>query len=104
MRRLVVIVAVIVLGHGVSAQSFVTGQALYRERMLPPGAVFVATLEDVSRVGGKSEELGRVTLDNPGQPPFTFRIAYDVARIDQRSRYSVRARITLDVGRERWDP
>ena len=68
MRRLAVIVAVIVSGNGVSAQSLVTGKALYRDRMaLPPGAVFVATLEDVSRVGGKSEELGRVTLDNPGQ-------------------------------------
>lgn len=33
MRRLAVIVAVIVLGHGVSAQSFDTGKALYRERM-----------------------------------------------------------------------
>ena len=97
MRLWAPIALALIAGGEAAAQSFVSGTALYKERIaLPPGAVFVATLEDVSRVGGKAEELGRITLEKPGQPPFTFRIAYDPARIDQRSRYAVRARITLD--------
>jgi len=74
----------------------VKGTAIYRERIkLPPGAVFEATLEDVSRADAPAEQMGRVYIENPGSPPFHFEISYDPARITANHRYSVRARITV---------
>jgi uncharacterized lipoprotein YbaY len=53
----------------------ITGTALYRERIaLPPGAVFEATLEDISRADAPAEILGRARLEPAGQPPFRFEI------------------------------
>ena len=72
-----------------------TGTATYRERIaLPPGAVFEATLEDVSRADAPAEVLGRTRMESPGNPPFKFSIAYDPARIDPSHRYTVRAKVT----------
>lgn len=76
------------------APAAVRGNATYRERMaLPPGAVFEATLEDVSRAGAKAQVLGRARVEKPGNPPFAFEIAYDPSRIVQSHRYAVRGRI-----------
>ncbi len=96
MRIGVALVCVIAsAGSVASAQSYVTGTAFYRERIaLPAEAVLEVTLEDISRADAKADVVGRVTLQNPGQPPFAFKIEYDPARIDQRNRYAVRARIT----------
>ena len=70
--------------------------AMYRERMaLPPEAVLVATLEDISRADVRAELLGSVRVENPGSPPFRFEIAYDPARIQTNHAYAVRARITV---------
>lgn len=75
----------------------IKGTATYRERMaLPPNAVFVATLEDVSRAEPPAEVLGSKTIEHPGNPPITFEIPYDRARIEASHRYSVRARILVD--------
>jgi len=64
----------------------ITGSATYRERIaLPPGTVFEATLEDVSRADAPAEVVGRVRVEKPGQPPFRFSIAYDPARWDLSS-------------------
>jgi len=71
--------------------------ATYRERIaLPAGAVFEATLEDVSRADAPAEVLGRTRIDSPGNPPFKFTIPYDPARIDPVHRYTVRAKVTVD--------
>ena len=79
-----------------SPQPTVTGTATYRERIaLPAGAVFEATLEDVSRADAPAEVLGRTRIEAPGQPPFRFSISYDPRRIDPKHRYTVRARVTL---------
>ncbi len=80
-----------------SADGTVGGTAMYRERIaLPPGAVLEVTLEDVSRAGAKAEVLGRVTIEDPGSPPFDFEITFDPAAIDERFSYVIRARITVE--------
>lgn len=77
-----------------TAEQTVTGRATYRERIaLPPDAVFKATLEDVSRAGAPASVIGQTTIENPGQPPVAFSIAYDPATIDERFTYAVRTRI-----------
>jgi putative lipoprotein len=79
------------------AGATISGTATYRERMLlPPGAVFEATLEDVSRADAPATILGRALLESPTGPPFPFAIDYDPTAVDARHRYVVRARITLE--------
>ena len=52
MIRRFVLISCLIAGCATQAPSYVTGTASYLERMaLPPGAVFEATLEDVSRAG-----------------------------------------------------
>jgi putative lipoprotein len=73
----------------------VTGTAMYRERiMLPPTAVFEATLEDISRQDVAATVLGKVRIDGPG--PYEFSIPYDPVQIDERMSYSVRGRLSVD--------
>jgi putative lipoprotein len=83
-------------GHDGSSdvQTVVRGQASYRERIaLTPGAVFEATLVDVSRADASAEVIGSVRVETPGSVPIRFEIPYDAAKIDQRRSYAVRARI-----------
>ena len=70
--------------------------ALYRERMaLPPDAVLEAMLEDVSKVDSPAETIASARIEKPGNPPFTFEIAFDPAKIDESHRYIVRARVLV---------
>ncbi len=74
----------------VSAEA-VTGTATYRERILPPpGAVFLAVIQDVSSTGGKAVDIGQDEQTDPEGPPFRFSIEYDPAAIDPTHRYVVR--------------
>ena len=74
----------------------IKGTATYRERIaLPPDAVLEATLEDVSKADAPAEVIGRVRVENPGNPPIRFEIPYDTSRIDPRRSYTVRARILV---------
>lgn len=73
-----------------------TGSASWRERMiLPPGAVLMVELQDVSRADAPSQLLARLTRDPAGNPPVAFRLAYDDAAIEPGHRYLVSARVTL---------
>lgn len=75
----------------------VQGTATYRERMaLPAGAMFEASIEDVSRADAPSLVIASTRLASPGNPPIAFTIAYDQTRILPDRRYVVRARIVLD--------
>src|SRR5690606_15844619 len=72
----------------------VTGTAMYRERMaLPEGAVFEASLIDVSRADGAADVVGEARFAAPTGLPIRFNIPYDPGRIDAAHRYGVRARI-----------
>jgi len=78
------------------AAAHIRGSAAYRERMaLPASAVFEAALEDISRTDVPAEMIGHTRIEHPGNPPITFEIAYDPARINPNRSYSVRARITV---------
>jgi len=75
----------------------IKGTATYRERMaMPAGAVFEATLEDVSRADAPAETIARQRLASPGNPPIAFTISYDPAKISANRQYVVRARILLN--------
>ena len=85
------------MSNAATSEASLTGTATYRERIaLPAGAVFEATLEDVTRADAPAEVLGRTRIDAPGNPPFKFTIPYDPARIDPAHRYTVRAKVTVD--------
>lgn len=80
----------------------VTGVALTRERViLPPEAVFEATLLDVTNPDRPPVVLGRQRLEPAGQPPFAVRIPYPSSRFVHKGRYEVRATISLE-GRVLW--
>jgi uncharacterized lipoprotein YbaY/heat shock protein HslJ len=88
-------VAVGLIADPVFAQT-ITGTATYRERMaLPPGVVFEATIEDVSRADAPSSVLASTRITSPGNPPIAFTITYDAAKVLPDRRYVVRARIRL---------
>ena len=87
----------LIAGCATQVTTQVKGTATYRERMaLPPGAVFEATLEDVSRADAKSDVIANARIAQPGNPPIAFVIPYDASLIDPKRRYAVRARITVD--------
>ena len=89
-------VALALIANTAIAQSL-KGTATYRERMaLPPGAVFEATIEDVSRADAPAQTIARQRVESPGNPPIAFTIAYDPAKILQDRRYVVRASILVD--------
>ena len=80
-----------------AADGTVTGVATYRERIaLPPGAVFEATLEDISRADAPADVVSTVRQEDAGNPPYRFELAFDPARIVPSRRYAVRARLTLE--------
>lgn len=75
-----------------SNSASVTGQASYRERIaIQPGTRFEAVLEDVSLADAPAKQLGRFVIENAGNPPYAFSIAYDPADIKPGHQYSVRA-------------
>lgn len=79
-----------------TASGRIKGTATYRERMaLPLNAAFEATLEDVSRADASAKVIGRTRIEHPGNPPIAFSIPYDPANINEKSDYTVRARITV---------
>lgn len=75
----------------------IEGTVWYRERMLlPPGAEVIITLEDVSRMDVKSELIAETRFQPQGGPPWAFTVSYDPAKINDKGRYALRARITAD--------
>lgn len=86
-------------GDNVAAQAdAVTGTVTYLERIaLPPNAVVIVRLVDVSRADAPAVILVEQQIATNGkQVPFAFTLTYDPARIDPRSTYAVQARIEVD--------
>ncbi len=72
----------------------IEGSVWYRERMaLPPTAEVQITLEDVARADAPSARIASTSVKPEGGPPFAFSLAYDPARLNDRGRYALRARI-----------
>jgi uncharacterized lipoprotein YbaY/heat shock protein HslJ/uncharacterized lipoprotein NlpE involved in copper resistance len=88
------------LGLALSACSHgghVTGSATYLERIaLPPGAVFEARLEDVSRSDVPAVVINNAVITDPGNPPFSFSIPFSGKQINRRHSYAVRGTIRVD--------
>jgi copper homeostasis protein (lipoprotein) len=96
-RTPLVLLAMMALGWPAPAGAQVTGTATYLTRMaLPSGAVFEASVEDVSRADAPAETIGSVKIPDPGNPPIKFSIAVDPARINQSHVYAVRASVRLN--------
>lgn len=75
----------------------VTGVAVARERVvLPPEAVFEATLLDVTQPDQPPVVLGRQRRAPAGEPPFALQIPYPSSRFVLKGRYEVRAAISLE--------
>jgi len=75
----------------------VSGVALARERVvLPPEAVFEATLLDVTNPDIPPVVLGHQRRSPAGQAPYAIWIPYPSARFVPKGRYEVRATVTLE--------
>ncbi|MDL5052888.1 YbaY family lipoprotein [Oscillatoria laete-virens NRMC-F 0139] len=76
----------------------VTGTVSYPQRIaLPPEAVIVVDLLDISRADAPSFTLSsQQIIANGRQVPFAFSLMYDLRTIDERGRYTVRARVLID--------
>jgi uncharacterized lipoprotein YbaY/heat shock protein HslJ len=79
------------------ATGTVTGSVSYRERMaLPPNAVLEVQLQDVSLADAPARVIATQRIENPGQVPIAFSLAYDPTAIDPVNRYALQARIEVD--------
>lgn len=84
-------------GRPPAPDAIVSGVALVRERVvLPPEAVFEATLLDVTHPDMPPVVLGRQRSTPAGQAPFAIWIPYPSSRFVPKGRYEVRATVTLE--------
>ncbi len=80
------------LAGGESAS--VTGTVTYRERIaLTPEAVVEVKLLDVSIADASAKTIASQTIKPEHQVPIPFELVYDLAEIDARFTYAVRATI-----------
>jgi uncharacterized lipoprotein YbaY len=69
----------------------------YRERIaMPPNAVLIVTLADVSRADAPADTLAIRRIEEPGNVPIDVELTYDPSMIDERFTYAVRATIEVD--------
>ena len=77
----------------------IEGEALYRERIMPPaGAVLVVSLEDTARADAPSIELATTRMQLSAGPPYRWRLDYDERLVTPASRTVLRARIETPQG------
>ena len=81
-----------------SLMRVISGEVWYRERIaLPTGAEVIVTLEDQSRADAPATIISDYThIADARQGPYSFRLVYDPAAIDERMTYGLRARIRHD--------
>ena len=74
----------------------IEGSVWYRERMLlPPNAEVYVALEDVARMDTLADVIASTRFTPQGGPPWAFTLTYDPAKIHEKGRYALRARIAL---------
>lgn len=75
----------------------IVGTVWYRERMLlPPKAEILINLEEVARADAPSDLISSTRFAPEGGQPWTFSLAYDPAKLHDKGRYVLRARIEAD--------
>jgi putative lipoprotein len=75
----------------------VAGVLTYRERIaLPPEAVAVISVVDISGTDAEDSLLGRTEIVGPGNPPIPFEVRYRPAAVNPERQYGVRAQIAVD--------
>ena len=73
------------------------GSVAYRERIaMPPNAMLIVQLLDVSRQDVAADVLAESVIDAPGNVPVPFTLSYDPSVVDARHSYAVSARIIVD--------
>lgn len=79
----------------------VSGTVTYRQRSaLPTNSVLTVKLVDVSRADAPSVTINEQRVETAGkQVPFSFDMAYDRSKIQERNRYAVQAEIRDASGR-----
>jgi uncharacterized lipoprotein YbaY len=84
-------------GDGDPTRVTVVGTATYREgTMLPPNAMFEATLEDVSRADAPATVLATSRIFPADElPPYRYELSAPRANLPATARVVVRARITV---------
>ena len=88
---------------GDAASATLTGTVTHLPRIaLPPDAVVVVRLLDVSRADAPSTPLAESRVEAPGQVPIPFSLGYDPSQIQPRRRYVVRAEILDARGALLW--
>lgn len=84
-------------GRAAAETPAIRGTATYRERMaLPPGAVLVVTLVDISRADAPAETLAEARIPIEGQVPVAFTLPYDPARLRPHHVHAVRGTIEIE--------
>lgn len=79
---------------GMDDMKTIEGRVWYRERMaLPPDAEIQIFLEDVARMDVPSEVIATTRFAPEGGSPWTFSLAYDPLKLQDKGRYVLRARI-----------
>jgi uncharacterized lipoprotein YbaY len=83
------------------APTAITGTVTYRERIaLPPAARVEVQLVDATDPDQTSPLIAERLMDQPGQVPIAFSLAYDPATIQASRTYALRVRIR--VGDDVW--
>ena len=86
--------------QGGRREASVSGTVSYNERLaLTPGANLIVELRDTSYADAHATLIASETIPNPGQVPIKFSVKYDPDRVDDRSLYSLSARIVESDGR-----
>ena len=74
-----------------------SGHVTYRERTaLPPSAVIVVRLVDVSRAAGKAITIAATSMKAQAQAPFPYQLRYDDSMLQSRNTYVLQAWITIN--------
>ena len=81
-----------------AGSSQVEVEASFRERLaLAPGVRLEGSLLDISRADAAAAIVGKTVLEDVGQPPYRFTIAYDPTAIVASHRYAVRVVLMKDT-------
>lgn len=79
-----------------TAVAEVTGNVLWRERiMLPPSTVKIQLL-DVSLMDAPAKVIAEQTVEDVRTPPVAFKLTFDPKAIQPNNRYTVSARVETE--------